>query len=105
MIDWDRVTELKAEVGEEDFAEVVQLFLDEVAEELATLGESGGAEALAARLHFLKGSALNLGLVRFSELCRTEETAAARGDPCAVELEPIRNCFAESRQALRNTLA
>ena len=105
MIDWDRVTELKAEVGEEDFAEVVALFLDEVAEELATLGESDGAEALAARLHFLKGSALNLGLARFSELCRSGEIAAARGDPGAVELEPIRSCFAESRQALLDMIA
>ena len=32
MIDWKRVRELRDEIGEEDFSEVVDLFLEEVEE-------------------------------------------------------------------------
>lgn len=32
MIDWARVTDLRSEVEEEDFDEIVALFLEEVAE-------------------------------------------------------------------------
>ena len=37
MIDWDRVSELRDEVGAEDFLEVVEMFLDEVNEEIDTI--------------------------------------------------------------------
>jgi HPt (histidine-containing phosphotransfer) domain-containing protein len=100
MIDWGRVTELKTEIGEDDMAEVVELFLTEVEEELDTLPEAGGAKALAEQLHFLKGSALNLGLVDFSRLCQAAETAAAQGDKGAVDPGRLRSCFAESRAML-----
>ena len=35
MIDWERVAELKDEVGDDDFAEIADLFLAEVEEQLA----------------------------------------------------------------------
>ena len=35
MIDWARVSELRDEVGEGDFDEVVELFLEEVDEAIA----------------------------------------------------------------------
>ena len=37
MIDWARVSELRDEVGAEDFDEVVELFLEEVDEAIAAL--------------------------------------------------------------------
>ena len=37
MIDWARVSELRDEVGAEDFDEVVELFLEEVEEAIAAL--------------------------------------------------------------------
>lgn len=37
MIDWARVSERRDEVGEEDFDEVVELFLEEVDEAIAAL--------------------------------------------------------------------
>ena len=36
MIDWDRVQELREEVGAEEFAEVIELFLEEVDEKFVT---------------------------------------------------------------------
>ena len=46
MIDWSRVSELREEVGEEDFAEVVELFLDEVDGVIGTLApETADLEA------------------------------------------------------------
>ncbi|WP_322867234.1 hypothetical protein U5922_014250 [Aquicoccus sp. G2-2] len=37
MIDWRKVTELRDEIGEEDFAEVVDLFLAEIDEAIGQL--------------------------------------------------------------------
>lgn len=99
MIDWNRVAELKQEVGAGDFGEVIALFLGEVEEELGALDSDGppGGAALEASLHFLKGSALNLGFAAFSELCRKGEAAAGRGDARSVDLGEIRDCYAASR--------
>ena len=55
MIDWDRVAELRAEVGEDDFAEVVLLFLeeaDDVAHRLEHMTTPDAAQ-IARDLHSL----------------------------------------------------
>ena len=41
MLDWSRVDALKADLGEEDFDEIVALFLEEVEEKLSDLTSSG----------------------------------------------------------------
>jgi hypothetical protein len=69
MINWDRVNELRHEVGDDDFAEVVTIFLDEVDEVLARMRTAASAEVYRAELHFLKGSALNLGFRGLAALC------------------------------------
>ncbi|MEO0917385.1 MAG: Hpt domain-containing protein [Pseudomonadota bacterium] len=74
-----RISELKEEVGEDDFAEVIGIFFEEVEEVLEELPTSNG-ERLAEKLHFLKGSALNLGLDAVGNLCRDAETRL-RSDP------------------------
>lgn len=84
MIDWDRVDGLRAEIGAEDFAEVVAMFLeeaDEVAERLSRQSD----DALRADLHFLKGAALNLGFSALADLCGQGEGIRATGfDPTPV---------------------
>ena len=97
MIDWSRVEELQSEIGAEDFAEVVELFLDEVEEVIERLRASPDTSRLEEDLHFLKGSALNLGFRAFSVLCQNGETASAAGDASAVELGPILDCFDDSK--------
>lgn len=79
MIDWDRVRELKAEIGEPDFEEVATMFLDESDEVIARLSRDAGAERLEKDLHFLKGAALNLGFAQLAALCQDGERRAAAG--------------------------
>ena len=91
MIDWAHVDELRADMGD-SFAEIVEVFLQEVAEAIGRLTASAGHEALAADLHVLKGAALNLGFTQFAALCAAGETRAARGDAVGVDLAAIRSC-------------
>lgn len=87
MINWAKILELRDEVGAEDFDEVVELFLEEVDETIAQLGAAG--RSLEHDLHFLKGSALNLGFEEFSDLCRAGETAAAAGNSASVDTPAV----------------
>lgn len=102
LIDWAKVNELCQEVGPEDFDEVVELFLEEVEE---TLGQTGGlGRSLEHDLHFLKGSALNLGFLQFSELCKNGESAAAVGNADSVNVEDIRASYTASRAVFLSEL-
>lgn len=97
VINWSRVTELRDEIGAEDFGEVVDLFLEEVEEALSSLSRPEAGPGLEARLHFLKGSALNLGFEAFSDLCRDGEQRAAAGDGDIVNLAAIQDSYARSK--------
>jgi histidine phosphotransfer protein HptB len=96
MIDWDRVRELRQEIGVEDFDEVVGLFLEEADDVIGRLSAEGGAKALSADLHFLKGAALNLGFAALSGLCQDGERRASAGDT-SVDLEAVRQAYADCR--------
>ena len=97
MINWAKVLELRDEVGVEDFDEVVDLFLDEVEDTIMHLGTP--CRSLEHDLHFLKGSALNLGFTEFSELCRSGESDAARGLGEDVDTGRIIACYHTSKTA------
>ncbi|MEX3316191.1 Hpt domain-containing protein [Sulfitobacter sp. PS-8MA] len=97
MIDWARVLVLREEVGAKDFAEVVDLFLDEVQEALLRLQGPMTADQFEAELHFLKGSALNLGFAAFADLCEAEERQASAGQNPAGCIPALRSCYARSR--------
>jgi HPt (histidine-containing phosphotransfer) domain-containing protein len=79
MIDWDRVEELHEEIGPEDFASVVDLFLEEVGQAVDQIGESSPPSKVGEVLHFLKGCALNLGFKSFSLMCQAGETLISEG--------------------------
>lgn len=99
MIDWNRVAELRDEIGTEDFGEVVDLFLDEVEGEITELHKGCPQDRLESKLHFLKGSALNLGFTSFSDLCQTGETAAATGAFDQIDLTKTFDIFDASKAA------
>lgn len=101
MIDWDRISELRNEVGEDDFAEVLVIFFDEVADVLEGL-ENGSIDAKRRDLHFLKGSAMNIGLADVSALCRCCESALAANPDEAVDLSPIRTAFLASKEIIES---
>jgi HPt (histidine-containing phosphotransfer) domain-containing protein len=97
MIDWDRVASLRAEIGASDFAEVAGMFLSEAEEVIARLCGGGPGPGLEAELHFLKGSALNLGFDELAALCDEGEKRAAAGAP--VDVPRVIRCYAASRAA------
>ncbi|MGH1464026.1 MAG: Hpt domain-containing protein [Cognatishimia sp.] len=105
MIDWAQIAELKAEIGADDFTEVVEIFLDEVDEAIAALGNTAPGDHLESALHFLKGSALNLGFKDFAKLCQIGELSASRGMADQVNLSEIRECYRKSRVAFLEGLA
>ncbi len=79
MIDWTRVADLYEDFGDEGFAEVVDIFLEESDEGVARLAHSRTPADDRSSFHFLKGAALNLGFVELSRLCAEGEAAAASG--------------------------
>jgi HPt (histidine-containing phosphotransfer) domain-containing protein len=98
------VAQLREEVGPDEFAEVVDLFLEEVEEVTGRLAASPQASALRDDLHFLKGSALNLGFERLGLMCQEAERLAARGEAAAVSVGPILACYEASRQSFLENL-
>lgn len=95
MIDWSRVHELRDEIGPDDFGEIIGLFLDEVDEVMETL--SPGMSDLEEQLHFLKGSALNLGFAGFADYCQQGELAASQGQDDPVDVGKLHDIYRASR--------
>lgn len=100
MISWDRVRELREEVGEADFSEIVALFLSETEEALARLGSATDPDEAEAILHSLKGSALNLGFGDMSELCRAGKGRAAAMHGCAEDHAKLVETYEASKARL-----
>lgn len=99
MINWDQVTALRDEVGTEDFDDIVALFLDEVEEVTDRLANAQTSHSVEEDLHFLKGSALNLGFTAFSDLCQKGETLAAHGGAGKVDLQQILSTYEMSKES------
>lgn len=99
MIDWDRVDNLRSEIGDEDFKEVVALFVEEVEEVIDRFQTAPNPAQYEADLHFLKGGALNLGFADLSDLCQKGESAAARGDTQTIDVGAVIVMYQASKQA------
>lgn len=99
MIDWGRVCELRDEIGAEDFAEVVQLFLDETEKVANKLCKDKSDHAIESALHFLKGSALTLGFRDLAALCQIGEKAAAAGRGDTIDLAQVIAIYEQSKRA------
>lgn len=104
MIDWVRVTELRDEIGESDFDDVVEMFLEESDEVIARITPGDVAKSLEADLHFLKGAALNLGFAEFATLCQAGERRAAMGET-GLDIAAVKRCYVTSKTALAVGLA
>lgn len=102
MIDWSRVNELQNEIGQDDFGEVVDLFLEEVDGVIETL--KPGMSDMEAQLHFLKGSALNLGFSAFAQICQEGEQAAGQGTKNPVDVAELVDIYQASRAAFYSGL-
>lgn len=99
MVNWDRISELREEVGEDDLEEVVSLFFEEVEEVLATLDIAAPTE-LPGHLHFLKGSALNIGFAAVSNRCQAEEARLKENPEAACDIKGIQADYSASKSEL-----
>jgi HPt (histidine-containing phosphotransfer) domain-containing protein len=97
VIEWERVAELREEVGEDDFAEVVDLFLDEVEGVLERLRDTPSRETLESDLHFVKGSALTLGFADLGQVCQSGERLAAQAQYDAIDIDAVLASYAASK--------
>jgi len=93
MIDWDRLYELRSDIGEEDFADVAFLFVGEMEDELTRLKDAP-ASASVADFHALRGSAANLGFVAMAEACLRAEHAIKAGE--APDIAALDTVFRQS---------
>jgi histidine phosphotransfer protein HptB len=100
MICEDRIKELKSEVGEEDFSEIVTLFLAESDEMLDRLRAVSGSDELEALLHALKGSALNLGFAELGRLCEDRRERALSPNDWPPDVERIADVYEQSKAQL-----
>nr|WP_275982065.1 Hpt domain-containing protein [Frigidibacter sp. ROC022] len=88
---------MRDDVGEEEFPEVVQLFLDEVEAVLARLKARPAPETLEDDLHFVKGSALTLGFRALGEICQQGERDARAARFGAIDIPRLLSIYAASK--------
>ena len=98
MISWDRVRELRDEIGEDDFTEVVDLFLEEVEDVIGRMRNKPDPASYEADLHFLKGSALNLGFEALGALCMNGEMRAAAKRMQTEDLREVFDTYENSKK-------
>lgn len=79
IVDLGRVSELKSEIGEDDFSEVYALFLDEITAQIEELANIQCPRQAGSLLHSIKGSALNVGLLRLAHQAAAKEKIAEKG--------------------------
>jgi HPt (histidine-containing phosphotransfer) domain-containing protein len=103
MIDWKRVEELRDEIGADGFVEVADMFLDEAEEAVSALLAGLPNDKVEGQLHFLKGSALNLGLTDLAAICSDGERRAAAGHG-GVDAAKVAAAYRASRTQLLGRL-
>lgn len=103
MINWQRITELRDEVGDDDFFEVVDLFLEEVDEVISRLKSMPDPSRFEQDMHFLKGSALNLGFNALASKCATYENSAASGNAQEVDPAEVIAIYESSKSEIRES--
>ncbi|MGJ8582849.1 MAG: Hpt domain-containing protein [Marinosulfonomonas sp.] len=97
MISWQRVNELREEVGQDDFHEVVELFLEEVDDVIDRLRASPNPTTFSDDMHFLKGGAMNLGFSDFCAACQNVERLIAQDNLTAIDIPSLIKTYETSR--------
>lgn len=104
MIDWTKVTDLRYELGAENFHEMVGIFVQELDEVIGELDERVELATLPELLVFMTDSSDRLGFSAFAEACRERELAL---DPQGIEFIDVEHLiilYCESRVAFWDRL-
>jgi HPt (histidine-containing phosphotransfer) domain-containing protein len=104
MIRWERYEELRREVGDEDLAEIADLFLSELDTAVAEIMAAPLSGLTADAFHTLKGSCLNIGFDTLAQLCAEAEQAVARGEVEGIDRTRLAEVHAASRTAFEERL-
>ncbi|MGB3406476.1 MAG: hypothetical protein WBA67_03195 [Jannaschia sp.] len=90
MVDEDRISDLRHEIGEEDLAIVLGMFLSEAQRMIDAIATGLSDDAHARATHFLRSGALNIGFVAFAaaadHAAAAAETARAATAPRLSEI-------------------
>lgn len=100
MLDWDHIDRLRTDVGRREFSEIVSLFVGEVEEVFDRITKEGVTDH---DLHFLKGSAANLGFVDFAKTCQIAQHELHVGN--SPDIVQVMKCFQTSKAHFENRLA
>ena len=84
VVDWDRINELRGDIGEEDFADLAILFVSELHETITRLVTQPDS-VTEADFHFLRGGASNLGFQSVVDACTSAEEACLNGQSPNIE--------------------
>lgn len=101
MIDWAQARQLEKDVGKEEMAEVVELFLaevDEAMEKLQSAYDEMPAEDRSTSFHFLKGCASNLGFKSFGDQCSLGEEVTKTGGIPNFQISDLATTYAASKK-------
>lgn len=102
-IDWARVSELVDEIGAETFADLLDMFTQEVSEGVERLRVAQTPVRQVPEFHFLKGAALNLGLAEMAELCAEGEKRATAGLDADEQRDRVLAEFEKATTELKET--
>ena len=106
VIDSTTIEALHALGGEDDpglVLELIELYLDDAADRVQTIGaawEVGVLDAVARAAHALKSASANIGALCFSSACKDVEIGAKAGDASAIT-ENVAACTAMFREVQR----
>lgn len=103
MLDWDRINELRGEVGDAEFQLILEMFLDEVEGVMMRLSQDDPVR-LETDLHFLKGCAWNLGFSAFGGLCDEGERQIGEDRSAQISIADVMTCYSESKKMLMQGL-
>jgi histidine phosphotransfer protein HptB len=102
LIDWQRVDDLTNEIGMDAIFEVLTMFLEETDEVMDRLSTT---PPTTEDYHFLKGSALNLGLSDLAALCQLGEQETKADLASDQTLSAVRAVYPASKAALLEGIA
>jgi len=102
LLNRERLSTLRDEIGAEGFEDVVAMYLKECDEVVARITAPGTGIVTAADLHFLKGNALMLGFEDLADLCRIGETERS-ADPARLTALYLQSRAALEGDQIRNS--
>lgn len=97
MINWNRINDLTNDIGAENIDEVIEVFLEEVEDVLATLKADCSMNDLRHARHFLRGSAMNLGFDELGKLCTSEDPAGFTNVETAAFIGKMKSVYDASK--------